>query len=137
MKRQVSPRCLFLVAIFDLLSKEKRCRASLATALQGSLRRGTEAGEGLGEIGQVIAFGAEIANSHGLRADAEGAESATQARYGKVDCWIAGLLDCWVGPRARGKERKGGDKFFRKHSRDAGLGEDIASVGQKELRVES
>src|SRR5689334_16526118 len=44
-----------------------------------SLRCGRETGKSLSEVGQVVSFGAEVANSDGLRADPKGAEAAAEA----------------------------------------------------------
>ena len=57
------------------------------------LWRDDEARESRSEVSQIVSFGAERANSHGLRADAECAEPASQARYSKTGGWINGLLD--------------------------------------------
>ena len=64
------------------------------------LWRDDEARESRSEVSQIVSFGAERANSHGLRADAECAESASQARYSKT---VAGLMDCWIDGSDQGR----------------------------------
>src|SRR6478672_2563684 len=81
-------------------------------------------GEGGGEVGQVIAFGALGSDSHDAGVDSEGLEFASQP----AQC---GVGSAQFGVAASGMGAEGFDELFRGDSSRAGLGEDLADVGQK------
>src|SRR5437867_7373607 len=77
-----------------------------------------ETGEGLGEVGQVIAFGAAGPDSHDARVDSEGLETASQPTQG-------GVRSAQLGVAASGMGAKCVHQVFRGDSGGAGLGEDL------------
>ena len=83
-----------------------------------------ETGEGLGEIGQVIAFGALGPDSHDARVDSEGLERASQPTQCSVRSAQLGVAAAGVGAKCL-------HELFRGDSDRAGLGEDLADVRQE------
>ena len=58
-----------------------------------ALRRDEEAAESGDELGEAIAPGTVVADSDGVGADAERAETASEPGFRKTDGWTGGLLD--------------------------------------------
>src|SRR5882762_3255550 len=68
--------------------------------------------EGIGEVGQIVAFGAAVADAHRSGADAEGAEVAGEKPRGETGEWERGAWSV--------EGKKGSDELFGGDSGDAG-----------------
>src|SRR5439155_23368135 len=102
------------------------CHRLLSKPASVSLRRSREVRESLCEVGKVIAFGPELTNPDGLRADIEGTESASEASYSYV-------LIPVVGPRP-GTFREYSERIDERGGKQAlhtMLGKDEADVCQE------
>jgi len=87
--------------------------------------RRDELGEGVGEVGEVVAFGAEAGQADVVRVDSEGAELVGEP----VEWGAAGGGRKTDDGRLVGAE--GFEELFGGHAGRAGLGEDLTDGGQK------
>ncbi len=69
-----------------------------------ALRRDEETVEAGDELGEMITPGTVVADSNGVGADFETAETASERGWGKTEGW--------AGPMALRKEEEGGDKLL-------------------------
>ena len=75
-----------------------RCKSALVALRREEsasvrLRRDEETVEAGDELGEVITPGTAVADSNGVGADSETAETASETGWGQADWWIDGLMD--------------------------------------------
>ena len=100
-------------------------RGLVTVSRLGGFRRRRDRAGRLGERSEKVTFGPAVADSHGLGADAEGAEAAGEARF------VERFPAVGSGPGAVWQGTKGSDQGTGKEAVGGGLGEDEADVGQE------